>query len=73
MFGKLYRFYSRWVLPRIGGALSGSRDAYAYLPESIEKFPSAEELAHHMRRAGFCSVEFARMTGGTVALHVGTK
>jgi demethylmenaquinone methyltransferase/2-methoxy-6-polyprenyl-1,4-benzoquinol methylase len=73
MFGKLYGFYSRRVLPAIGGALSGSRDAYAYLPASIEKFPSAEDLAHDMRKAGFRSVEFTRMTGGTVALHVGTK
>jgi len=73
MFGKLYGLYSRWVLPRIGGALSGSRDAYAYLPASIDKFPSAEDLAHDMRKAGFRSVEVVRMTGGTVALHVGTK
>jgi len=72
-FGKLYGFYSRKVLPLIGGALSGSRDAYAYLPESIEKFPSAEDLAAGMRAAGFRSVEFFRMTGGTVALHLGTK
>jgi demethylmenaquinone methyltransferase / 2-methoxy-6-polyprenyl-1,4-benzoquinol methylase len=73
MFGKLYGFYSRNVLPLIGAALSGSREAYAYLPESIEKFPSAEDLATRMRAAGFRSVEFLRMTGGTVALHLGTK
>jgi len=73
MFGKLYGFYSRNVLPLIGAALSGSREAYAYLPESIEKFPSAEDLAARMRAAGFRSVEFLRMTGGTVALHLGTK
>jgi demethylmenaquinone methyltransferase/2-methoxy-6-polyprenyl-1,4-benzoquinol methylase len=73
MFGKLYGLYSRWVLPRIGGALSGSRDAYAYLPASIGKFPLAEDLAHLMRKTGFRSVEFVSMTGGTVALHVGTK
>jgi len=72
-FGKLYGFYSQKVLPRIGAALSGSREAYAYLPESIEKFPSAEDLAIRMRAAGFRSVEFLRMTGGTVALHLGTK
>ncbi len=72
-FGKLYGFYSRRVLPRIGAALSGSRDAYNYLPASIEKFPSAEDLAARMRAAGFRTVEFFRMTGGTVALHLGTK
>jgi demethylmenaquinone methyltransferase/2-methoxy-6-polyprenyl-1,4-benzoquinol methylase len=72
-FGKLYGFYSRKVLPWIGGALSGSRDAYSYLPASIEKFPSAEDLAARMRAAGFRGVEFLRMAGGAVALHVGTK
>lgn len=73
VFGKLYGFYSRKVLPWIGGALSGSRDAYSYLPASIEKFPSAEDLAARMRDAGFRAVQFIRMTGGTVALHLGTK
>jgi demethylmenaquinone methyltransferase/2-methoxy-6-polyprenyl-1,4-benzoquinol methylase len=73
VFGKLYGFYSRRVLPLIGGALSGSRDAYSYLPASIEKFPSAEDLASRMRATGFRAVEFIRMTGGTVALHLGTK
>jgi len=73
VFGNLYRLYSRRVLPWIGGALSGSRDAYSYLPASIEKFPSAEDLAARMRDAGFRSVQFIRMTGGAVALHLGSK
>ena len=72
-FGKLYGFYSRKVLPLTGAALSGSREAYAYLPESIGKFPPADDLAARMRLAGFRTVEFLRMTGGTVALHLGTK
>jgi demethylmenaquinone methyltransferase/2-methoxy-6-polyprenyl-1,4-benzoquinol methylase len=72
MFGALYRFYSRRVLPMIGGALSGSRDAYAYLPESVRKFPGPEELAEMMRAAGFARVDFKRLTGGIVALHVGS-
>jgi len=71
LFGALYSFYSRRVLPAIGGALSGSRDAYTYLPESVRKFPAPEELAGMMRGAGFGRVEFERLTGGIVALHVG--
>jgi demethylmenaquinone methyltransferase/2-methoxy-6-polyprenyl-1,4-benzoquinol methylase len=59
-------------LPAIGGALSGSRDAYRYLPESVRKFPGVEELAEMMRAAGFADVKFERMTGGIVALHLGT-
>jgi demethylmenaquinone methyltransferase/2-methoxy-6-polyprenyl-1,4-benzoquinol methylase len=72
LFGALYTFYSRRVLPVIGGALSGSRDAYTYLPESVRKFPAAEELAAMMQTAGFVRVGFERLTGGIVALHLGS-
>jgi len=72
LFGALYSFYSRRVLPVIGGALSGSRDAYTYLPESVRKFPAPEVLAEMMRAAGFGPVEFERLTGGIVALHLGS-
>lgn len=71
VFGAVYGFFSTHVLPRVGGMISGSNDAYSYLPESIRKFPGAEELAEAMRAAGFERVEFDRMTGGAVALHLG--
>lgn len=71
LFRGLYGFYSRRVLPKIGAWISGQRDAYTYLPESVRKFPGAEELAAEMREAGFERVEFERMTFGTVALHLG--
>jgi demethylmenaquinone methyltransferase/2-methoxy-6-polyprenyl-1,4-benzoquinol methylase len=70
-FATLYNWYSRRILPWIGGMLSGSRDAYTYLPASVRKFPGPEELAAMMARAGFHEVKFERMTGGIVALHVG--
>jgi demethylmenaquinone methyltransferase/2-methoxy-6-polyprenyl-1,4-benzoquinol methylase len=72
-FSALYRFFSARVLPRVGGIISGSPDAYSYLPESIRKFPGAEALAQTMRSTGFSKVEFERMTGGAVALHLGWK
>lgn len=71
-FASLYHFYSRRMLPWIGGALSGSRDAYTYLPESVRRFPRAGELADDMRRAGFRDVGYEYLTGGIVALHMGT-
>lgn len=70
LFAALYNFYSRRVLPAIGGALSGSKDAYRYLPESVRKFPSAQQLAEQMRETGFRNVTFERMTGGIVCLHL---
>jgi demethylmenaquinone methyltransferase / 2-methoxy-6-polyprenyl-1,4-benzoquinol methylase len=73
LFAAVYRIYSGRILPWIGGALSGSKDAYQYLPESVRNFPSAEELADQMRQAGFRKVSFERLTGGSVALHRGWK
>jgi len=72
-FAGLYGFFSTRVLPFVGGIISGSRDAYSYLPESIKKFPGAEGLAEQMRAAGFGKVEFERLTFGAVALHLGEK
>ena len=73
LFAALYNFFSTKVLPAVGGLISGSREAYSYLPESIRKFPGAELLAEHMSKAGFTTVEFERMTFGAVALHLGKK
>lgn len=72
-FGAVYGVFSTRVLPWVGGMVSGSREDYSYLPESIRKFPGAEDLASAMRHAGFSRVEFERMTGGAVALHLGWK
>jgi len=72
-FAALYAFYSRRILPLIGGALSGSPDAYRYLPESVRKFPTAPELADDMRRVGFQNVSYEPLTGGIVALHLAEK
>ncbi|HLK64883.1 MAG TPA: bifunctional demethylmenaquinone methyltransferase/2-methoxy-6-polyprenyl-1,4-benzoquinol methylase UbiE [Bryobacteraceae bacterium] len=71
IFAALYNWYSRRLLPLIGGALSGSRDAYQYLPESVRKFPTAPQLAADMQRAGFDEVTYEYWTGGIVALHRG--
>jgi len=69
IFAALYGLYSKRILPAIGGAVSGDAGAYRYLPESVRKFPDADELARMMCQAGFEDVRFERMTGGVVALH----
>jgi demethylmenaquinone methyltransferase / 2-methoxy-6-polyprenyl-1,4-benzoquinol methylase len=71
LIAELYGFYSRAILPTIGGMISGSKDAYTYLPESVRKFPDADGLADQMRDTGFMNVRFERMTVGIVALHLG--
>ena len=61
------------VLPRLGGLLSGDRDAYAYLPASAAVFPDAEALGRMMQRAGLEQVRYQRLGFGTVALHVARR
>jgi demethylmenaquinone methyltransferase / 2-methoxy-6-polyprenyl-1,4-benzoquinol methylase len=73
MMGDLYRFYTRKLLPKIGGFISGDRDAYAYLPKSVARFFLPEELASLMRSVGYVQVRYVLMTLGAVALHIGVK
>lgn len=73
VFARLYDFYANRVLPRIGAAISGAGEAYTYLPESVRKFPDAENLARMMRESGYRDVRFERMTFGIVALHMGVR
>jgi len=72
-FRQLFNFYFTRVLPRIGGAVSGSRGAYEYLPDSVSKFPNQRNLAALMRETGFDKVEYSNLTGGIAAIHTGTK
>ncbi len=66
--GGLYRFYFRRILPAIGGAISGSREAYRYLPESVDRFPSSERMGALLQESGFKGVTIERWTFGVVSL-----
>jgi demethylmenaquinone methyltransferase / 2-methoxy-6-polyprenyl-1,4-benzoquinol methylase len=69
----LYELYSFQVIPRIGQAVTGDREAYRYLVESIRKFPKPKAFAQMIEQAGFRRVSFTPMTGGVVALHSGWR
>jgi len=69
----LYELYSFQVIPRIGHAVTGDREAYQYLVESIRKFPKPAAFARMIEQAGFRRVTFTPMTGGMVALHSGWR
>ena len=74
VFGGLYRFYFRSVLPRVGQALSRSKDnAYHYLPASVQEFPDGEALAERMRRQGLKDVTWRPFTFEIATLYVGVK
>jgi demethylmenaquinone methyltransferase/2-methoxy-6-polyprenyl-1,4-benzoquinol methylase len=68
-----FRFYFRHILPRVGGAISGSREAYAYLPGSVAKFPSPPQLSRWMEGVGFADVRYELWNFGSVALHTAEK
>jgi demethylmenaquinone methyltransferase / 2-methoxy-6-polyprenyl-1,4-benzoquinol methylase len=70
---KLYELYSFQVIPRIGKAVTGDREAYKYLVESIRKFPKPKAYMKMIESAGFRRVSFKSMTGGVVAMHSGWK
>jgi demethylmenaquinone methyltransferase / 2-methoxy-6-polyprenyl-1,4-benzoquinol methylase len=72
-FGALFNWYFRSVLSRIGGALSGCRTAYTYLPKSVSRFFRPAQLAALMTTIGYQSVDYRVWTLGTVALHTGVK
>lgn len=72
-FGHIFNFYFSHVLPRIGGAVSGSRGAYEYLPDSVSKFPNQKKLSAMMKESGFENVKFQNLTGGIAAMHTGSK
>jgi demethylmenaquinone methyltransferase / 2-methoxy-6-polyprenyl-1,4-benzoquinol methylase len=69
----LYELYSFQVIPRVGEVVTGDRNAYQYLVESIRKFPKAKAFARMVEAAGFRRVSFTPMTGGVVALHSGWR
>jgi demethylmenaquinone methyltransferase/2-methoxy-6-polyprenyl-1,4-benzoquinol methylase len=69
----LFRFYFKNILPRIGGAISGDQEAYAYLPGSVSKFPAPPELAALMGKTGFADVQITPWNFGSVILHTGRR
>jgi len=70
---KLYDIYSFRVIPRIGEVVTGDREAYQYLVESIRKFPKPSVFKRMTEDAGFRRVSVMPMTGGVVALHSGWR
>ena len=72
-FRQMFNFYFHRILPAIGGAVSGSRSAYTYLPGSVAKFLDAKSLAGLMEDVGFSDVTYKKMSGGIVAIHKGSK
>ena len=72
-FRFLYDFYSFTVMPLLGRLLTGSAQAYLYLPESIRLFPLQDDLTSILERIGFQKVKYCNLTNGIAVVHTGVK
>ncbi len=71
----LYNIYTRRIIPWLGQRLAGSREAYTYLPQSIERFPKGEAFLERLRNSGFKihDCRHRRLTFGVCRLYVVCK
>lgn len=68
-----YRFYLHCVLPFLAGALTGNREAYAYLGDSIERFPSGDAMLQLISRNGFSEILWEPQFGGISSVYSGFR
>jgi demethylmenaquinone methyltransferase/2-methoxy-6-polyprenyl-1,4-benzoquinol methylase len=69
-----YEFYSRRVLPKLGGLVTGNPEAYEYLERSSSKFPCREEFVELMRKSGsFQAIEYRSLSFGVAYVYRGVK
>lgn len=68
-----YKFYSFNVIPKIGQIITGNKEAYDYLVESIDLFPSQDEFRIMIKEAGFEEINYKNLSGGIVAIHSAYK
>jgi demethylmenaquinone methyltransferase/2-methoxy-6-polyprenyl-1,4-benzoquinol methylase len=73
LIGHLYRMYFKQILPRIGTIISGVRGPYAYLPNSVERFPEPPEMLERMRGAGFREASWTPYNFGIAGLYRARK
>ena len=70
---KIYDVWSFEFMPRIGQKITGDKEAYNYLVESIRQFPSQPELTQMFSEAGFSRIKYRNLSNGIVTLHSGWK
>lgn len=70
---RLYLFYFRHILPRIGSVISGDAYAYRYLNQTVETFPYGDAFCDLMRSTGFADVRCTPLTFGIASIYQGDK
>lgn len=69
VFRRLYEIYSTYLMPTLGGLITGVKDPYRYLHESIRVFPSPEEIIAQLTALGFQTTSFRRLTNGIAVIY----
>ncbi len=70
-FTLLFRFYFHRIVPWVGQLVGGDREAYTYLPQSVDRFLTPAELSRLMEKVGLDGVGYRRLGMGTVTVHTG--
>ncbi|MCJ7553117.1 MAG: bifunctional demethylmenaquinone methyltransferase/2-methoxy-6-polyprenyl-1,4-benzoquinol methylase UbiE [Ignavibacteriaceae bacterium] len=73
IFKRLYKFYFKKVLPKVGGLISGNKEAYSYLPSSVEEFDEKIDLIKLLKNSGFEKIKRHNMTFGIVQVLIAQK
>ena len=68
-----FGFYSKRVIPLLGGSISKDKRAYAYLPESVEAFPEGQAFVDIMKKVGYNSIKAIPVSGGIATIYTGLK
>lgn len=72
-FKQVFQLYSKWVMPLVGGLLTGNREAYQYLPETSSTFPCRENFTSLLTSLGFELAKYHALSFGVAYIYVGRK
>jgi len=73
LINSIYKSYKKNIIPWIGKKIAENEEAYQYLQESIDQFPSQEELLLNLTQIGFYQTKYLNMFNGIVSVHIGYK
>ena len=72
-FKQFYNFYFKYILPTVGRLISKDKNAYTYLPESVNEFPNGEQFLGILNNIGFINTQCKKLTFGISSIYVGHK
>lgn len=68
-----FKFYSKYIMPKVGRSISKDKAAYSYLPESVEAFPEGKDFEDRLTKAGFSVIRSKLVSGGIATIYLSEK